>query len=189
MIPAPVTRSATTVPGSGIDVALCEVAFVYIGKVGGGADMGGGDNTTDGGVAGDIIIGSGVGSGDATSDGGGVGSIIGDVGGGTSSNTGGGVGSTIGGVGDVTWSTIGGGVGSDSNTGAGATMSSGEDTGEGFTEDGGIGSGEGSGDAVTGSATAAGDCRAREVPGAQALEKFPGPHTSTAAEAGGAAAR
>ena len=59
--------------------------------------------------------------------------------------------------------------------------------------DGTIGSGVASGDATigncgTGSRRDAGGCGLAELSGTQALEKFPGPHTSIA-EAGGAAAR
>ena len=135
--------------------------------------MGGGD-TTIGGASGNSGIGSGVATGDATTGGCSCSTIVAGGVAGDSIATGA-CGSTIG-AGD---STTGNGSGSGDASGDGAT-----------------GNGNGSGDAsgATGSAVAgavgAGDCWLLvELPGKQALEKFPGPHTSTAAEAGGAAAR
>ena len=151
MIPAPVTRSATTVPGSGIDVALCGAVLVYMFvkfRVGVGMGVGTGAIgfvMTAGGEAGHRGTGSGTGAGA------------------TGSTTGtGGIGSGV--AGD--WTT--GNSGSGSGTGA---------VGAGVPErralmdefDGGFGLGE--------------------LSGPQALEKFPGPHTSTCAAPGGAAAK
>ena len=139
MIPAPVSRSPATVPGSGIDVALRAGGFVYIlGNVGG--------------ATGASTIGDGTGSGMTGA------STIGD-----------GTGSAMTGA-----STIGDGTGS-GMTGA-STI--GDGTGSGMTDDVGWGSG-----------AVAGDCGLGELSRTQALEKFPGPHTFVAAEAGGAAAR
>jgi hypothetical protein len=99
MIPAPVTRSATTVPGSGIDVAaLCGVLSVYI---------------------------------------------------------------------FVNFSECGGGGFCDCSTSSDAAVPERRDSMDGL--DGGCGLGE--------------------LSGVQALEKFPGPHTSTCAAPGGAAAK
>jgi hypothetical protein len=153
MIPAPVSRSPATVPGSGIDVALRAGGFVYIlGNVGG--------------ATGASTIGDGTGSGMTGA------STIGD-----------GTGSAMTGA-----STIGDGTGS-GMTGA-STI--GDGTGSGMTGASTIGDGTGSAmtdDVGWGSGAVAGDCGLGELSRTQALEKFPGPHTSFAAEAGGAAAR
>ena len=159
MIPAPVTRSATTVPGSGIDVALCGAVLVYMFvkfRVGVGMGVGTGARgfvmTAGGEAAGNCGTGSGTGAVGATIGSGATGSTTGNCG------TGSGV------TGD--WTT--GNSGSGSGTGA---------VGAGVPErralmdefDGGFGLGE--------------------LSGPQALEKFPGPHTSTCAAPGGAAAK
>ncbi|WP_333385661.1 hypothetical protein [Microcoleus sp. B4-D4] len=110
MIPAPVTRSATTVPGSGIDVAaLCGVellVYMFV-KFGEGVGMGVGDGSTC-----DCGTGSGTGAGDAR-------------------------------------------------------VPERRDSMDGLDGASGLG----------------------ELSGLQALEKFPGPHTSTCAAPGGAAAK
>ena len=162
MIPAPVTRSATTVPGSGIGFVLTGVGVAYMfvkfraGVVSGGA------------VGGTSCTGSGVGAGHATAGTGSTGSTNDGTGDATASGDG--WGSTNSGTGDSigcgassTWS---GATGGGDSTGTSGTFRT------GFrTEPGG---------------EVAGDCWVAAPP--HTLEKLPGPHTSCA-EAGGAAAR
>jgi hypothetical protein len=133
MIPAPVSRSPATVPGSGIDVALRVGGFVY---------------------------------------------ILVKVGGSTGGST----------NGDGTGSAMTGGSTNGDGTGSAMTGGSTNGDGTGSAMTGGSTNGDGTGSAMTGdvgwgSGSVAGDCGLRELSGTQALEKFPGPHTSVAAEA------
>ena len=91
MIPAPVTRSATTVPGSGIAVVLTEVFSYILGKFGVGATMGAGGTigfvmTAGGWASGNCSVGSGAVSGDSTA--GCVGATVSTVGSGDWRTTG-----------------------------------------------------------------------------------------------------
>jgi hypothetical protein len=163
MIPAAVTRSATTVPGSGIDVALCGVVLVYMFvKFSEGVGMGVGTGAiglmmTGGGEAGNRGTGSTTGAGDGMIGSGATGSTTG-VGDGMIGS--GATGSTTG-VGDGTT-----GSGTGFATGVGdAGVGERSDSMDGFDGDFGLG----------------------ELSGAQASEKFPGPHTSIAAPGGAAA--
>lgn len=158
--PAPVRSSAITLPGSGIEVELLTGVAVYMLKVETGLCIGSGADT-DGTI----------GAGDGDGDGNGVGSVNSGIGSGVTTAAGDGLGLGLGlglrlglGLGEAT---IGSGVGAGE-----ATIGSGVVTGEATI-------GSGAGEAVV------------AVSGAgvtQALEKFPGPHTSTAV-AGGATAR
>src|SRR4028119_197944 len=166
MIPAPVTRSATTVPGSGIAVGgLTGVGVLYMFCQSSGCPTSG------------CGTGSAIGAGDATTGSRGTGSAIG-AGDSTTGSRG-------------TGSAIGAGDSTTGATGNGSAM-----TGDGDATTGSTGTGSamtGDGDATTGTGflmTRGG----RVVDDwlvfldEQAEEKFPDPHVCCA-EAGGAAAR
>ena len=116
------------------------------------------------------------------------------TGGNTSIGSVGGCNSITGG-GDTMGGTVGSTIGDSTTTGGTDGTGSGMASGSG---DSTIGSGVASGDATIGNCGTGsrrdcpggkvGDWRLAELSGTQALEKFPGPHTSIA-EAGGAAAR
>jgi hypothetical protein len=160
-IPAPVSRSAVTVPGSGIAVDLGALAREYmLEMLGDGASIGDGDGASRMGAGSAEVGAASTGSGDAGA---------GATGAGSGAATSAGAVSTEAGAGATGEGSGATGAGS----GAACTLAAGDDSGCGSVGDCSVcGLGELSGELS-----------------AQGEEKFPGPHTSITAVAGGAAAR
>lgn len=172
-IPAPVSRSAVTVPGSGIAVDLGTLEREYMLEIlGDGTRIGDGDGASiiGAGAAGAGSAGAGAASrgvGDAVVSAEAVAGAAGTVSGGAA------VGAT---------GTTSGAAGSAGTVSAEAVAGA---TNAGFCVAGTLAAGDDSG------CGAVGDCSALglEELSVQEEEKFPGPHTSITAAAGGAAAR